>query len=160
MVITLAFLVLGTCLYSTCFVFAQTEQSESKMQAANNAVNQAFNAVSDAEKASANITSLITQLNDAACLLAQAENAYRIGDKNTAAAKADNVLTKAQEVTVSGQDAKQAAIAAGQNALWSTVAFTAIGAFAFVLILFFLWRQIRRSYINNLSTAKPEANGQ
>jgi zona occludens toxin (predicted ATPase) len=47
------FLAFDSCLYSEHYVFAQTDQSDqtaSKLQAANNAVEQAFNAVLDAEK--------------------------------------------------------------------------------------------------------------
>ena len=142
------------------YVFAQTDQTASKLQAANTAVEQAFNAVLEAEKAGANVTALLAQLNDAAGILAQAENSYRTGDSNTAAAQADSVLPIAQEVTTSAQDAKQTALVSSQNAFWSTIAFTVIGAFVFVLVLFLVWRWFKRSYINSLSEAKPEVNSQ
>ena len=146
----------GSCLYSGHYVFAQTDQTASKLQAANNAVEQAFNAVLDAEKAGANVTGLLAQLNDAAGILAQAENSYRTGDSNTAAAQADSVLPIAQEVTTSAQNAKQTALVSGQNAFWFTIEFTEIGAFVFVLALFLVWRWFKRSYIKSLSEAKPE----
>ena len=151
---------LGSCLYSERYVFAQTDQTASKLQAANTAVEQAFNAVLDTEKAGANVTDLLAQLNNAAGILAQAENSYRTGDSNTAAAQADSVLPIAQEVTTSAQEAKQTALVSGQNAFWSTIAFTVIGAFVFVLVLFLVWRWVKRIYINNLSQAKPEVNSQ
>ena len=150
----------GSCIYSGHYVFAQTDQTASKPQAANAAVEQAFNAVLDAEKAGANVTGLLAQLNVAAGVLAQAENSYRTGDSNTAAAQADSVLPIAQEVTNSAQDAKQTALVSGQNAFWFTIAFTEIGAFVFVLVLFLVWRRFKRSYINSLSEAKPEVNSQ
>ena len=153
-------MVLGSCLYSEHYVFAQTDQTASKLQVANNAVEQAFNAVWDAEKAGANVTGLLFQLNVAAGVLAQAENSYRTGDSSTAAAQADSVLPIAQEVTTSAQDAKQTALVSGQNAFWSTIAFTVIGAFVFVLALFLVWRWFKRSYINSLSEAKPEVISQ
>ena len=142
------FLALCSCLYSEHYVFAQTDQTASKLQAANTAIEQAFNAVLDAEKAGANVTGLLAQLNVAEGDLAQAENSYRTGDFNTAAAQADSVLPIAQEVTTAAQNAKQTAIVSGQNAFWSTIAFTVIGAFVFVLALFLVWRWFKRSYIN------------
>ena len=93
-------------------------------------------------------------------ILAQAENSYRTGDFNTAVAQADSVLPIAQEVTTAAQNAKQTALVSGQNAFWSTIAFTVIGAFVFVLALFLVWRWFKRSYINSLSEAKPEVNSQ
>ena len=142
------------------YAFAQTYQTASKLQAANTAVEQAFNAVLDAEKAGANVTYLLAQLNDAEGILAQAENSYRTGDSNTAAIQADSVLPIAQEVTTAAQDAKQTALVSGQNAFWYTIAFTVIGAFVFVLVLFLVWRRFKRSYINSLSEAKPEVSSQ
>jgi hypothetical protein len=73
-------LAFGSCLYSGHYVFAQTDQTASKLQAANTAVEETFNAVLDAEKAGANVTGLLAQLNVAAGVLAQAENSFRTGE--------------------------------------------------------------------------------
>ena len=111
-------------------------------------------------KKQAQTSGLLVQLNDAAGILAQAENSYRTGDSNTATAQADSILTIAQEVTTAAQQAKQTALVSGQNAFWSTIAFTVIGVFVFVLVLFLVWRRFKRRYINNLSDAKPEVSSQ
>jgi hypothetical protein len=91
-----------------------------KLQLANDAVDQAFNAVLDAEKAGANVTGLLVQINTAQGILAQAENSYRTGNANTAANLADSVLPIAQQVKLDAQSAKQTAIVSEQNAFWST----------------------------------------
>jgi hypothetical protein len=155
----LVFLALGSCLFSEHYVFAQIDQTASKLQAANTAINGAFNAVLEAEKAGANVTGLLVQLNVAVGDLAQAENSYRTGDSSTAEAKVDSVLPIAQEVVTAAQAAKQTVTVSGQNAFWSTIAFTVIVGFVFVLILFLVWRRFKRNYIKNLSDAKPEVNG-
>jgi len=154
----LVILTLSLCFLSVYQVAAQTDQTESKLQAANTAINQAFSSIVDAEKAGANVTGLLAQLNTAEGILAQAENSYRTGDSNTAAAQADRVLPITQQVTTAAQDAKQAATVFGQNTFWSTIAFTVIGSFVFVLVLFLIWRWFKRRYINNLSQSKPEVN--
>jgi CHASE3 domain sensor protein len=146
----------GTSFFTMHFADAQTDQTESKLQAANGAVEQAFNAVLDAEKVGANVTGLLAQLNVAAGVLAQAENSFRTGDFNTSATQADSVLPIAQEVTNSAQDAKQTALVSGQNAFWFTIAFTEIGAFVFVLVLFLVWRRFKRGYMKKLLGLKPE----
>ena len=81
------FLALSSCFYRELYVFAQTEQTASKLVAANSAVEQAFNAVLDAENAGANVTSLVVQLNFAANILAQAENTKRAGNSTAAEAQ-------------------------------------------------------------------------
>jgi CHASE3 domain sensor protein len=152
----LIILVFSVCFLSVQQATAQTDQATSKLQAANTAVNQAFNAVLDAEKAGANVTGLLAQLNNAGDILAQAENSYRSGDPNTAATQADSVLPIAQEITVAAQNAKQTALVSGQNSFWTTIALTVIGAVVFGLALFLVWRWFKRRYIKNLSDAKPE----
>jgi len=150
------FLAFGSCLCSKHYVFAQTDQTATKLQAASTAVEQAFDAVSEAEKAGANVTGLLAQLNVAAGALALAENSYRTGDSATAAAQANSVIPFAQEVTTSAKEAKQAALVSGQNAFWFTIAFSEIGAFAFVLVLFLIWRRIKRGYVKKFDSLKPE----
>ncbi len=71
---------------------AQTNQAESQLNAAKDSVNQAFNAVLDAEKSGANVNGLLSQINNASFILSQAENSYRIGDFNTALVKANSVI--------------------------------------------------------------------
>lgn len=152
----LVFLVLCSCLQNEHFVFAQTDQSQSKLQSANNAFEQAFNAVLNAEKAGANVTGMVAQLNVAANILAQAENSYRTGDLTAVSAQADSVISIAQQVTISAQNDKQTALAAGQNNFWFIIAFTEIGAGVFVLALILIWRRLKRRYIKSLYERKPE----
>jgi hypothetical protein len=150
------FLAFGSCFYSGPYVFAQTDQTVSKLQAANTAIEGAFNAVLGAEKAGANVTGLLVQLNVAAGDLAQAENSYRAGDSTAAAVQADSVLPIAQEVTNSAQNAKQTALVSGQYDFWLTIAFSVIGALALVLVLLRVWRRFKRGYMEKLPGLKPE----
>ena len=154
----LVYLAFGLCFFGGHTVSAQTAQLTVYLQADNTAVNQAFSAVLAAEKAGANVTTLLAQLNVAAGNLAQAENSYRSGNYSAAATQADSVLPAAQQITIAAQEAKQAATVSRQKAFWSTIAFTVIGSAVFVLVLFLVWRWFKRRYICNLSQAKPEVN--
>ena len=156
----LAILVLSMCFLSGHSAIAQTNQAESKLQLANDAVNQAFNAVLDAEKADANVTDLLAQLNYAVGILAQAEHSYRIGDSNKAAVQADNVLPITQQITTAAQSAKQTALVSNQNAFWLLIGSIVIGALGFILVLFLVWGWFKRSYFKSLSDAKPEVKSQ
>jgi len=156
----LAILLLSLCFVGLNTAFAQTNQANSKLQEANIAVNQAFNAVLDAEKAGANVTDLLTQINTAQSILAQADNSFRTGDSNTAATQADSVLPIAQQVTLDAQNAKQTAIVSSQNAFWTTIALTIVGVSVFALVLFLVWRRFRQNYIKGLSESKPEVVNQ
>ncbi len=159
-IILLSILVLSMYFLSVNQVTAQIDQTTSKLQAANTAVDQAFSAVLDAEKAGAKVTDLLSQLSYADGVLAQAENSYRAGDLNKAGIQADSVLPMAQQVTYAAQSAKQTATVNTQNAFYATIAFTVIGSIVFVLVLFMVWRRFKRNYIKNLSEAKPELVGE
>ena len=135
---------------------AQTDQTASKLQDAKTAIGQSFNAVLAAEKAGANVDNLLSQLNDADSVLAQAENSYRNGDSTKAGIQADSVLPLAQQITVSAESAKQSATVKAQNAWYVTLASTVIGSIVFLLVLFMVWRFVKRRYVDNLSDAKPE----
>ncbi len=102
------------------------------------------------------LSSLLVQLNVAAGDLAQAENSYQAGESTAAGAQADSVLPITQQVTVSAQHAEQTALVSGQNAFWSTISFTVIGSFVFVLILFLIWRRFKGGYMEKLLGSKPE----
>jgi uncharacterized membrane protein len=142
------------------FTFAQSDTVSSKIQNASNALDQAFSAVLDAEKAGANVTDLLTQLNVAANSLAQAENSYRTGDLASAIYHADNVLPVTSYILEAAQTAEQNALTSGQASIWATIAFTVMCASVFLLILFLVWSVFNRRYIANLSHAKPEVTTQ
>jgi hypothetical protein len=154
------FFAFSSFFYSNSCVFAQTDQTDSKLQAANTAVDQAFSALLEAEKAGANVTDLQVQLNNAAVILAQAENSYRTGDINAAQAQADSVLPIAQEITTVAQADKQTASVSSQNAFRTTIVFTLVVALVFVLVLILVWRWFKRRYIKSLFEAKPEVISQ
>ena len=135
---------------------AQADQATLKIQTANAAVNQAFNAVLDAEKAGANVDTLLNQLNHAATLLANAENAYRAGNFSASISNSDAALPIAKEVFLAAQNQKQATLALNETWFWfnlfSTVLFSAI----LVLVLLIIWRWLKRSYIKRIYESKPE----
>ena len=119
-------------------------------------MGQAFNAVLNAEKAGANVTLLLNQLNNATGLLTQAENAYGVGDSNTAANDVSTVLPIAQQVTTEAQTAKETALTSTQTGFRFLIIITIIAVVVFVLALFLVWSWFKRSYIEGLSEAKPE----
>lgn len=156
--ILLVFLAFGTNVFSQHpYVFAQTDQAPSKLQQATTALNQAFNSVWNAEQAGANVTDLLDKLNVAANLLAQAENAYKVGDVNTAVNDADAVPNITVQVTTAALVAKQAAVASDQASLWKAIETCAFAAAVFISILFLVWRRLKRSCISSSAKLTDEA---
>lgn len=150
----LALLVLSACV--AVFPVGAQADLAAKLQEANAAFEQAFNAVLDAEASGANVTALVAQLNVAAASLAEAENSYRIGDNAAATVNAERVLSLVQEVASASLDAKQAALVSEANAFWSAVALAVVGSAVFLFVMFLVWRWFKQRYINNMLEAKPE----
>jgi hypothetical protein len=126
------------------------------LQAANTAVEQAFNAVLDSEKAGANVNGLLTLLNVAAGDLAQAENSYHSGDSNKAIAQVGIVSQITQEVTNSAQNAKHTALVSRQQTFWFTIAFSVIESSVLILILSLVWRRLKRGYMEKVPSLTHE----
>jgi hypothetical protein len=128
-------LMIGLCASKKHYAFYQTGQPESKLEAANNAIEQVFRAVLDAEQAGANATGLLARLNVTADLLAQADNALRNGNSSISV-NTDNVLSIASQVETTAITARNKALEDGANALWSSIVFSAERVIIFGLALF------------------------
>jgi hypothetical protein len=137
-------------------VGAQSDQTASKLQAAEIEVDRAFEAVSAAEKAGANVTSLLDQLNNVTDLLTQAEIAYRADNPSPVASRADNVTLMVQPIISAAQAAQLRAFVDRQDAFGSTISFSLAGSAVLVLALFFVWQRLKSSYVKNLVDLKPE----
>lgn len=154
-ILVLLFLISPLCCQNS-ITLAQNDSTLQKIQNANYELERAFLTVLEAEAAGANITDLIIQLNSAAETLALAENSYRIGDLNTAAIKADNVITLAHQMVSIAEEVTQKVLISNQRLFWSKFALTLIGIFIFILVLFLIWCIFKKQYINNLFQTKPE----
>ena len=150
------FLAVGYCLCSENYVFAQTDQAASKLQAANSAVGQAFNAVLDAEKAGGNVTQLLVKLNTAGELLANAQNIYNSGNPANVTSMAESVTQIAEQINSEAINLRNISVVESQNSFWLTLIFSIVGAVVFAVSLLYVWRRFRRSFMKKLLGLKPE----
>lgn len=147
---------LNSCLCSEHFVFAQTDQSATSLQAAESALGQAFNSVLDAEKAGGNVSQLLVKLNTAGALLAEAQNAYTSGKTSDVTSIAENVIQIADQVNGTAVSLRDVSLVNSQNSFSLTLIFSVFGAVAFSISLLFVWRRFKRAFIKKLLGSKPE----
>ena len=153
----LVLLVLSACLLTGRGVVAQSDLTISKLQAAENAVELAFNVVLDAEKEGVNVTVLIGRLNVATDLLVRAEMAFRVGDVSGALEKAAGVFAIATEVETDAVSAMGFEYFFERyNAGWSIAIISIVAGFTFVLLMLIIWRWFKQNYIKGLRDSKPE----
>jgi len=147
---------LNYCFCSENNVFAQTDQTASKIQVANNAVNKAFNTVLDAEKAGGNVTQLLEKLNIAGILLAEAQNTFNSGNTANITSMAENAIQIATKVNGDAIILRNASLVESQNSFWLTLTFSIVGAVVFGVSLLLVWRRFRRSFMKKFLSMKPE----
>jgi hypothetical protein len=123
---------------------------------ANNKLKMAFEAVLDAEKAGANVSDLIIQLNSAGVLLAEAENAYRVGVFSEAVSKAEECSMLADGVMGEALQLRDSAIVNAQTVFWHNLMFSIFEGAAFLFVIFFVWSWFRRVYVKRIVNMKPE----
>jgi len=142
----------------TCLPFhvSAADEASSAIGEADNALRMAFEAVLEAERAGANVSDLIVKLDEAGRLLAEAENAYRVGNFNEAVSKAEECSMLADGVAVEASSLKSLALANAQTALWQNLTFSCFGGLAFLVALFFVWGWFKRVYAKKLMRMKPE----
>jgi hypothetical protein len=138
----------------TTLVKANIESAS--IETANSSINQAFTNVLAAEKAGGNITQLLTRLNSAGELLAEAENAYQSGNTANVTAKAENARQIADQVNADAIKLRDVSLVESQNNFWLTLAFSVVGAVVFGIILLLVWRRFKRAHLKKLLGLKPE----
>jgi hypothetical protein len=155
-VFVIVFFVLGLSFHSERFVFAQTDQITLKLQVANTAMGQAFEAVLDAEKAGGNVTQLLSKLNIAGTLLADAQNLLNSGNTVNITSNVETAVQIANQVNDDAIILRNVTLVRSQNSLWLTLIFSVVGAIVFGISLIIIWRRFKRSHINKLLGMKPE----
>ena len=149
---------LSFCFANSSFVFGQVDQVSSKLQAAEDAVDQAFGAILNAEKVGANVTGLLATLGGGADLLAQAKNANKIGDIDTAIYKVDQVVPIAQKISADAKNAERDARFYSQEVFLFSIAFSMAGSAVFVFVLFLVWHRFKKNYMKKYFEGTSEAN--
>jgi len=128
----------------------------STIETAETDVRDAFIVVLDAEKAGANITHLMSRLQDAGNLLVEAENYYLNGDINQSTVLAALVRSEAYEIAGEAASLESLAIVDSLNVFWLTLIFSMVGGLVFVLVLILVWFWFKARYMKKLLRAKPE----
>ena len=154
----LLFLVLAGLLSRYVFVVRGADEASSSVEEADVAVRQAFDATLDAERAGADVSGLMAKLNEAGELLAEAENAYRIGNFSEAASKADQCYMLADGVIGEASSLKSSALADAQARFSSTLMFSIAGAVVFVTASVLIWVLFKPFYAKKLLKMKPEVS--
>lgn len=137
---------------------AATGKNEASLRIndAENALDDAFNAVQKTERLNANVSRLMNDLNVAGGLLDEAEIAYKNGDLYIALRKADQSSVAANRVLNEATWLYDSASAGAQEIFWLTIIFSIEGAVLFIVVLLIVWAEFSSFYIKRLLKMKVE----
>jgi hypothetical protein len=137
---------------------AGSEDAVAAVANADGALRGAFVAVSDAERAGANVSGLMGRLTEAGSALTGARVALENGDYGDAVSRAGVCTSLASGVVGDAGVLKGDAVAVASG-WWLTVSLSAVGSAVFVAVLFLVWRWFRRFYEAKLLESRPEVVG-
>jgi len=121
-------------------------------------VSLAFQAVRDADAAKANISSLLSRLNEAGELLAKANMSYRTGDFENATFFANASTELANSIKIEAYRTRDLALFQGLVRFQSTLVASILSIGAILFVSFTGWRLFKRRYCQRILKLKPELN--
>jgi hypothetical protein len=138
------------------FYVSASDEASLAIGEADDALRLAFEAVLEAERAGVNVSDLIVKLDEAGGLLAEAENAYRVGNFSEAVSRAEGCSVLADGVVGEALSLKSSALADAQKAVLQTLTLSWVGGVAFLAMLFFVWSWFKRAYAKKMLKMKLE----
>jgi hypothetical protein len=141
-----------------CFQIASVEASNEtdRIAAANLSINRAFSNVLAAEAVGGNVSNLLTKLNGAGELLAQAENDFQNGNLVDVNGKVDNAIIIANQVKTDAVNLTINSKNYSETKLISTIIFSIVSIPLFLIALRLFWRRAKRGYYRKMFDSKPE----
>lgn len=143
LIFSIALLILLVANVFSAFCYSEDEAAL-RIQTAENKVLNCYRAVFDAEKADANVSSLLNTLNEASWFLSEAKLAYNSGDYNSAFTNASECLSKLEGFTNQADDLRLEAEQAKHLDFMVNFVGSAVGSVAVVLGSYAVWVYLKK----------------
>ena len=106
-----------------------------------------YSEAADAARAGANVTALLSDLDDAGQLLSNASLAFQDGDYDSAYSLAVQSNSTLVGFEVNATSLKNTAVQQGRVVFWVDIVGSTVGAFAVIVIGVLLWFHLKRRYV-------------
>ena len=147
--------ILLSLLVNSCFAIDRAD-AESALAKAENDLSAGYVAVAEAERAGANVAKLLARLRLGGELLAEAMNAYKIGDYDRAYSFAVNCSSMIANAVYEASDLKRQAEEDYSERLLFNVEISSIGLSVLFVLSLFGWRFLKEKYLKFVLKMKPE----
>ena len=132
------------------------DDASSKIAEADNAVKQAFVATLEAEKAGADVSTLVAKLNEAEQLLTDANFASQVENYSGAIQLAEQCISSVNGVAEEAASQKSAAEKNHEKRLIATVVTTSFGLSLLLILSMLGWRFFKSRRLRRVLKMKPE----
>lgn len=155
--VLLIFLILmsWSCVIATLGKVDENDAASS-LTDAEGAVASAYRAVLEAEQAGANVSVLLSQLNEAGGNLTLAHYAYEQGDFDRAVDFANSSRIIGGDVRGTAIGLKDSALSEGVQRVWLAMTSSVVGVVGVSLGGFWVWHVFKRRYYGRVLGMKPE----
>ncbi|MEM2105889.1 MAG: hypothetical protein QXV21_05420 [Candidatus Bathyarchaeia archaeon] len=147
--------VLFSWFVNTCFAVGQAE-ADLALEEAEKDLSSAYVSVAEADGAGANVSELLVRLELAGTLLAEANNAYRVGDYERAYSLAVNCSDAVNGVVSDALSLKSEAEEAYNQGLFFNACVSSVGLSLLFVLSLFGWMFLRKKYFRRILEMKPE----
>jgi len=155
-VIMFAILIISLFNFSRVCYAVDRAEADKALNDAESAVVSAYLAVVEAENAGANVSLVKAKLRIASECLANASNAFRLGNYEAAYDYAVNCAEMVEGLVYEAETLKEEALKSREERLFVSAACSSVGlSFLFVFSLFG-WRRLRAFYVRRVLKMKPE----
>jgi len=132
-------------LSNTCFAASEAEAA-SAIAATREKVAWCYQAVSEADRAGANVTGLLFTLNEAGLLLSKADLAYRMGDYDPAERYATLGLNRLIGFESEARNLRDFGLWQRDSDFWVNIVGSSVGAVVVLVCSFLVWGFLKRKH--------------
>ena len=157
-VVCLVFLVVAVLVVHNCFAVDSSDASSAIDQAQND-LSSAYDSVSAASAAGADVSALLSKLDNAAVFLTQARSEYLSGDYERAVAHAVQCSQTLEGVSGDADGLTADSEAAAGDRFVFSLAVSGVGLFMVLGFGFFGWRYLKERYYGEVLKKKPQVEG-
>lgn len=143
----------------TYFAAGQIEAEQMLAKAENDLVS-AYASVAEADRVGADVSELLVKLGLAEVLLAEADNAYRVGDHEKAYSLAMNCSDAVNNVVYDALALKSEAEEAYSQRLLFSAVVSGLGLSVLFVLSLFGWRLLKKRYLKQVLKMRPEVEGE
>jgi hypothetical protein len=153
--VAVLFFALSSMLMFSVFATVNQEVSVSVISEAEQSIEQAYEAVLDAERVGADVSVLLVRLNDGAAMLSQAHMAFEVGDFEEATRFAESTSEVGHEVVNEAELLEIEANNAQVKKSWRFLILSALSVSTVLVASILGYQYFKSRYYKRLSKMKP-----